>query len=488
MARRPLAAVLLAVVVVFAGACGTSGPVGLRTERTGTVEWKRCDTLECASLSVPLDYARPAGPHITLALARLPASGTSKGVLFTNPGGPGASGIGLLRQAADVFPAEIRDSFDLVSWDPRGVGASTPVACLDDLDPFFAVNRNPHTPAEVAQNVAVTRTFVDACRAKSGNLLPYMSTASTIRDLDAIRAAIGAEQINYVGFSYGTLIGAEYADRFPKRVRAMVLDGVVDPALSSAQTTIDQAKSFDDDLDAFFQHCRADTSCAFAHGGDPAAAYDDLATTITAESLPATVDGEHRTLGRGEFDLGVASALYAGADGYKTLADALAQAGRGLGDTLLALSDAYTGRQKGGQYSNETAAFYATGCLDAPSPRTVGAVQQLSADVARVAPRLGPSSVWLGLPCTIWPIPPSGKVAPIHAAGAPPILVVGTTHDPATPFEWAQSLARELDSGVLLTADAASHTSYGRGDNCVDTNTDRYLLELRVPTAGTRCS
>ncbi|MDQ1462599.1 MAG: hypothetical protein QOI08_4083 [Actinomycetota bacterium] len=493
MGRRPLTALLVAVAVaaafaVVAGACGAGGPVVLRNERTGTVEWKRCDTLECASLSVPVDYARPTGPHLTLALARLPAAGPSKGVLFTNPGGPGASGIDLLRGAGDVFPAEIRNSFDLVSWDPRGVGASTPVTCLDNLDAFFAVNRDPHTAAQVAQNVDATRSFVDACKRNSGNLLPFMSTAATVRDLDSIRAAIGAQQINYVGFSYGTFIGASYAERFPKRVRAMVLDGVVDPARSFAQSTIDQAKGFDDDLDAFLAHCRADDNCSFAQGGDPAAAYDDLATTIAAEPIPATVDGEHRTLGPGEFDLGVASALYAGAPGYKTLADALAQAGRGTGDALLALSDNYTGRQNGGKYSNETAVFYATGCVDGPAPPTVAAVQRLAAQVAKVAPRLGPSSVWLALPCTFWPVPAQGNAAPIRATGAPPILVVGTTHDPATPYVWAQSLARELASGVLLTSDAASHTSYGHGDQCVDANTDRYLLELRVPAAGTRCA
>ncbi|MDQ1477836.1 MAG: hypothetical protein QOE62_3065, partial [Actinomycetota bacterium] len=382
---------------------------------------------------------------------------------------------------------EIRNSFDLVSWDPRGVGASTPVSCADNLDAFFAVNRDPRTAAEVAQNVDATRSFVDACKRNSGNLLPYVSTAATVRDLDSIRAAIGAQQINYVGFSYGTFIGELYAEQFPKRVRAMVLDGVVDPARSFAQATLDQAKGFGDDLDAFFRHCRADDSCAFAHGADPAAAYDDLAATIAAESIPATVDGEHRTLGRGEFDLGVASALYAGADGYKRLADALAQAGRGTGDALLALSDAYTGRQARGKYSNETAVFYATGCLDGPAPPTVAAVQRLAAQAAKVAPRLGPSSVWLGLPCTLWPVPAPGKVAPIRAAGAPPILVIGTTHDPATPYIWAESLARELASGVLLTSNSASHTSYGHGDQCVDGNTDRYLLELRVPPAGTRC-
>src|SRR4051794_38728011 len=231
MARRPLSAVLVAVAVVavvalVAGGCSGSGPVVARDERTGTVEWKRCDTLECATLSVPLDYARPTGPHITLALARLPAAGTSKGVLFTNPGGPGASGIAFLRSAKSVFPSEIRNSFDLVSWDPRGVGDSTPVSCLDDLDPFFAVNRDPHTATEVTQNVDATRSFVAGCKHNSARMLPYMSTAATVRDVESIRAAIGAEQINYVGFSYGTFIGASYAERFPQRVRAMVLDGV----------------------------------------------------------------------------------------------------------------------------------------------------------------------------------------------------------------------------------------------------------------------
>ena len=223
---------------------------------------------------MPLDFRRPDGPHITLALARLPAAHKRIGVLLTNPGGPGGSGIDFLRSAADVFPQEIRDSFDLVSWDPRGVGASAPVRCVDNLDPFYAVDRDPQTPAAVAQNVAAARTFVDACRRNSGDLLPYVSTGATARDLDAIRAAIGDEKISYLGFSYGTLVGAVYADLFPQHVRAMVLDGAIDPARSYADSTLDQAKSFDDDLRAFFDHCRTHTStCGFARGGDPAAAY-----------------------------------------------------------------------------------------------------------------------------------------------------------------------------------------------------------------------
>jgi pimeloyl-ACP methyl ester carboxylesterase len=481
--------VVALVVTVATSACGRGGGTAvLRNERTGEVAWTPCAAVECGSISVPLDFENPNGRHIALALARLPARKKAIGVLLTNPGGPGGSGVEFLREADAVFPAEIRDSFDIVSWDPRGVGASAPVRCLDDLDPFYAVDHDPMTAADVAKNVKATQAFVAACRKNSGDLLPYVSTTATARDMDAIRAAIGAAQISYVGFSYGTLIGTIYADLFPTRVRAMVLDGAVDPARSYAASTIDQAKSFDADLDAFFAHCRADTTCAFGRGGDPAAAYDDLALTIAQEPVPATVDGEHRTLGPGELDLGVASALYSGAAGYGALAAALAQAARGAGDRMLALTDAYTGRTTGGKYSSETAGLYAIGCLDAPAPVTLTAVRQVAAQAARVAPRFGASTVWLGLPCTFWPVPAEGKVAPIHAPGAPPIIVVGTIHDPATPYSWAQSLAAELKSGRLLTAEGASHTSYGRGNPCVDGAVDSYLTELRVPAANARCA
>jgi pimeloyl-ACP methyl ester carboxylesterase len=488
MGGRPYAAVLVALALAAAtGACARSDSAVLRHERTGAVDWQPCDRVECGSLSVPLDFTRPRGPHITLALARLPAVRKPIGVLFTNPGGPGGSGVDILRDADQLFPAEIRKSFDIVSWDPRGVGASAPVRCVDDLDAFYAVDRDPTTPAAVAQNVAATKAFVDACRRNSAQLLPYVSTVATARDLDAIRAAMGVEQISYVGYSYGTLIGALYADMFPEHVRAMVLDGAVDPARSYVDVTLEQAQSFDDDLTAFFADCRSDPNCAFARGGDPGAAYDNLAATIAAEPIPGTVDGEQRILGPGELDIGVASALYAGADGYDNLAAALAQAGRGLGDGMLALADAYTGRTTGGKYSNETAALYAVGCIDGPSPKTVAAVEQLAARARSVAPRFGPSTAWLGLPCTFWPVPAEGKIAPIRAPKAPPIVVVGTTNDPATPYAWGKALAAELRSGHLLTAAGASHTSYGRGDRCVDQAVDRYLLDLTVPAPGTRC-
>jgi pimeloyl-ACP methyl ester carboxylesterase len=483
-----IVAISVAVAIVIA-ACGTgSGPtVSLGRARTGSVEWEPCGSLQCASVSVPLDYAHPLGRRITLALARRPASGSRIGVLLTNPGGPGASGVEFLQAANQVFPAAIRDAFDIVSWDPRGVGGDSPLRCLDDLDQFYGVNLEPQTPAQVAEIARVDQQFVAACKARSGDLLPFMSTASTVRDMDAIRAALGESTISYVGFSYGTFLGARYANEFPAHVRAMVLDGAVDPALLPAATTEQQAQGFDQALDAFFNHCRAQ-GCGFAQGGDPQRAYDDLRAQIATEPESAKVNGELRTLGPGEFDLGVASALYEGQHGWDDLAAALTGAARGSPAGLLAQSDAYTGRTTGGHYSTETPALYATSCLDGPSPTTVAGVAALASASARVAPRFGASTDWLGLPCTFWPVPPQGLPQAIRAPGAPPIVVVGTTGDPATPYAWAQALAHELRTGHLLTAVGETHASYGRGDSCVDGTVDRYLLQLTVPPPAVRCA
>ncbi len=490
MGRRALGVLAVTLVLTIAlTACGRSGSTtALREDQTGAVAWHPCDSIECGSLSVALDFRRPAGPHLTLALARLPARKKAIGVLFTNPGGPGGSGVDLLRGSADVFPAEIRDSFDLISWDPRGVGASSPVHCLDDLDAFYAVDHDPRSAAQVAQNVDASRVFVAGCEKNSAAILPYLSTVASARDMDAIRAAIGIPQISYVGFSYGTFLGAVYADLYPQRVRAMVLDGAVDPARSYADTSIDQAKGFEADLDAFFANCGARSNCTFAHGSDPATVYDDLAGTITAEPIPAVVNGEHRTLGPGELDLGVASALYSGVDGYKSLASALAEAARGAGDQMLALSDAYTGRRRNGKYSNETDAFYATGCIDAPVPPNAAAVAALAAG------RPGSLRTSARRPCGSGSRAPTG-LSPQRGRPRP------STHRaprrssssvrctiPRLPTRGRSHSRQELQSGRLLTASGNSHTSYGRGDQCVDDTVDAYLLKLQAPAAGARCA
>jgi pimeloyl-ACP methyl ester carboxylesterase len=262
----------------------------------------------------------------------------------------------------------------------------------------------------------------------------------------------------------------------------MVLDGAVDPATSYAASAIAQSEGFESELDAFLQWCASHTECGFARGGNPRAALDSLASDVAAEPEPGTVHGEHRTLGAGEFDIGLASALYSGEDGYQDLGDALGQAARGVGDGMLRLADEYTERGPGGHYSNETAALYAIECLDAGAPRSVAAVQQLAATAARVAPHFGATGVWLGLPCTFWPVRRTDAPRPVHAPRAGPILVVGTTHDPATPYAAARSLARQLRSGRLLTYSGSGHTAYGRGSACVDDAVDHYLLTLTLPS------
>jgi pimeloyl-ACP methyl ester carboxylesterase len=482
--------VVLVMLVAVGAACRGSSTVSLHSETTGSVTWRPCGRVQCASLAVPLDPKKPAGDHIGLALARLPATNkrARRGVLFVNPGGPGGSGVDFLRTSAGVFSPNLRKNFDLVSWDPRGVGASAPIDCGDHLDAFYAVDRDPKTASAQNSVTRATNRFVAACTAKSGASLPFMATVNGARDMDAIRRAMGEATISYFGFSYGTYLGTVYAEMYPKHVRAMVLDGAIDPARSYAQTTVDQARGFEHELDAFFEWCRNHDSCGIAHGSDPRAAYDKLAAAIAAEPVATKVDGEARTLGPGEFDLGVVSILYEGESGFGDLGAALADAARGGGSRLLRASDEYTERNKGGTYSNETAALYATGCLDAPAPKGVAAVDALAAQAARVSPHFGATTTWLGLPCAVWPVRATQPPRALDARGAQPILVVGGKGDPATPYAWAQGLARELSSARLLTYEGDGHTSYARGSACVDGAVDSYLLDLEVPAPETTCS
>jgi len=485
ISRAPLVVLVMLLVGGAIAACDpSSGPT-----RTGAVEWRQCDNVECATLDVPLDWTRPKGERIQLSLARRPADGERIGVLLANPGGPGASGIELVRAADAAFGDQVREHFDIVSWDPRGVGASTPVRCSDRLDAFYAVDRNSTSAAAQRANVDASRRLVASCEKGSGSLLPYLSTQSTVRDMDAIRAAMGERTISYLGYSYGTFLGAQYADRYPRRVRAMVLDGAVDPAASYTDAVTAQAVGFQRALDAFLAWCTDSADCEFAPSGNPTTAFEGVMSMLELESLPADIDGEQRTLGVGEANIGVATALYygEGANGWVRLGKALNDAAIGDGSALLELSDEYTGRETGGDYDTVTAAFYAIGCLDGPAPRTADAVAQLARRTARAAPDFGASTVWLGLPCTYWPVRSDDRPAPVHAKGAPPIVVVGTTNDPATPYAQSAALARELDAGHLLTYDGEGHTAYGRGHTCIDEAVDEYLVTLKPPPEGARC-
>jgi pimeloyl-ACP methyl ester carboxylesterase len=437
-------------------------------------------------LRVPRDYAHPKGKTIEVALLRMPATDPSRriGSLLMNPGGPGAPGTQFVQQAAPAFPAELRARFDIIGFDPRGTGGTMPVDCHSDLDTFVAQDVTPDTPAERKQVDGVFKEFARACGRFNRDVLPYISTANTARDMDRIRQAVGDDQLSYIGLSYGTYLGALYADFFPKKVRAMVLDGAVDPRRNGLQFIRDQAVGLEQSLDTFLTRCSEDPACPFFNGGDAAGAFDRLAAQIDAQPLPAA---SGRMLGPGEFDYGVIQTLYAGDAGYSRLVDALGAAQQGDPAKLLALADEYTGRHDDGTYEPLLQSYTAISCLDGPRVGDVKAFRAAEPKLQAAAPRLGVAILNQYLACAHWTVPAVKRSGSLRAQGAGPIVVVGTTRDPATPFKSAEALSKELSSGVLLTVDGTRHTAFPL-NGCVNDVVTRYLTELSPPPAGTRCA
>jgi pimeloyl-ACP methyl ester carboxylesterase len=438
-------------------------------------------------LTVPLVAAEPNGPHIHLALYRHRAESSHRiGSLLMDPGGPGASGRPLAELARSLFPQALRDRFDIVAWDPRGTGASTAVQCGERLDAFYAVDRSGDSPAEVAANEQASRALAQQCARGSGTLLAHVATRDTVADMDAIRAALGDARLTYLGLSYGTYLGTRYALAYPTHVRALVLDGAVDPSIDSLTSTEQQSDAFEQSLDAFLAYCSSTSTCAFHSGGGASRALDDLLAQIEAEPLFAQTNGETRTLGPTEARIGIASALYEGKSAWSDLASALAAAAGGDGSELLQLSDDYTERSTGGSYSTEQEAFYATSCIDAPE--TLADVRRALEDARVHAPVLGPLNAWLGLPCVYWPVPPVERPARVSApATLPTVVVVSSTGDPATPYAWGVSLAHQLRAR-LFSVNTDSHTAFVRGGPCIQSAVVSYLVTARAPARDLRCA
>lgn len=503
MVRVRLVVFVLVALVGLAG-CQQSTPraappttpsarpgTGLASFSAQRLDWRSCGGgFTCARLRVPLDYAHPSAGTISIAVNRLAAPGPGRriGALVINPGGPGASGLDYARYLATVLPAAVRARFDLVGFDPRGVGASDPVRCVSSqqLDALVAAPPVPATAAERAAALASVRTFDAGCTQRSGRLLPYVGTANVARDLDVLRAALGQRRLTYLGKSYGSYLGTVYAELFPTHVRALVLDGAIDPALSTVAMDTQQAVGFETDLGDFLGSCVQTRRCPQPSVPAATAALDGLLAAVARRPLPAPEAPGGRTLTEGEAVYGVAAGLYS-TQTWPTLGAALSQAEAGDGSLLLDLSDAMSGRQPNGRYSNLIEANTAVNCVDRPAPRSVSTYAAAAAAAARQSPHFGAAIVWGSLPCAFWPVPAAGTPHPVHAAGAPPILVVGTTRDPATPYPWAVALAGQLRSGVLLTRIGDGHTGYLMGNACIDAAVNAYLLTLRTPTRGTIC-
>jgi len=450
--------------------------------------WKDCDgAFSCSSLDVPLDDRDPGGGTVALALVRKRATGRDRiGSLLLNPGGPGASAVGFLEQAYTEIPAGVRARFDLVAFDPRGVGRSAPVRCetTAQLDRYFALDPTPDSPDELRAYDRGNVELAAGCARRSGRVLPHVATAEAAADMDRVRAALGDDKLTYLGFSYGTSIGAAYLDRYPTRVRAMVLDGALDPTLTWDGFLSGQSKGFDTALQAFLADCER-VRCPFREAvtGALGTAYDALAMRVDGHPLSGAGD---RTVGPGEFSLGVGAGLYDRQYGWPAIAAALKDAERGDGRRLLALSDGYLERGPDG-YANVSEANLAVNCIDRPWPKDLASYVRLADRVSKGSPRFGEAIALSGLGCRQWPVQPVSRPHPVTGKGAPPVLVIGTTRDPATPYAWAVGLSRQLTSGVLLTNEGDGHTVY-RADAkaCIREPVDTYLLTGRAP-APVRC-
>jgi pimeloyl-ACP methyl ester carboxylesterase len=484
-------------------AASPSGPSAASTEVTAALRpyyeqklsWRDCGVpgFQCSTLRVPLDYANPGpGQDIEIAVARKGATTPGKrlGSLVVNPGGPGGSGIGYLQAYAGIgYPAPVRARYDMVSFDPRGVQRSSPVECLSgpQMDKFTQVDQTPDTPAERDRLVAAFKEFADGCRERSPKVLPHVSTVEAARDMDVLRAALGDEKLNYVGASYGTFLGATYADLFPARVGRLVLDGAMDPSRPALELNRDQTEGFETAFRSFAKDCAKQPDCPFGKGDPDAVAQQLKEFFRKLDAQPVPSGDPARPLGEALATTGVIAALY-DESAWPQLREAVTAATNGDGSGLLALADSYYEREPDGAYANLMYANAAVNCLDQP-PAFNGpaAVDAALPSYEKASPVFGAGLAWASLNCTYWPVKATGTAHSLTAKGAAPIVVVGTLRDPATPYKWAKALADQLDSGVLLTYDGDGHTAYGRGSECIDAAVNKYLLEGTPPTDGKKC-
>jgi pimeloyl-ACP methyl ester carboxylesterase len=395
------------------------------------IAWGECEDnpapIECATVTVPVDYDHPEGDTLEVAIVKVPATKPSEriGSLLVNPGGPGGSGIDLATQ--NLWPTPVSQRFDIIGFDPRGVGQSTPLDCHRTLEQMYSVDPAPRTAPAVDKLESVSKTFVRGCDAKYGDLLAHLGTRNVARDMDQIRKGLGEDKISYLGYSYGTSIGQVYADLFPTHVRAMVLDGVVKLGQPGIEASAAQGVAFDQALDRFLDDCKADASCPL--GTDPSAVFDRVKAKLKVKPLP-THDGD-RTLPIGLFHLGVGQALYAQFM-WPQLARALDDADGGDGTALLQLADQYLGRHPDGSFDSGFEIYFSVSCLDWSWPRKPNDYLTAGRAVATKAPRLGEGIVTDYIRCAYWPTPPQ-PLTPPEAKGSPLIVVVSTSEDPATP-------------------------------------------------------
>jgi pimeloyl-ACP methyl ester carboxylesterase len=511
---RPALVVLLAAVLalVLAGCTVDDGttPAASRSAAVGTppaadpIDWTDCNgqiqqivagrpgadrplTFSCGTTDVPVSYDDPGGPTLQLFLVRAVMAGQTdrKGSLLVDPGGPGGSATDAAVQSALTLPVELLQRFDVVGVDPRGVGLSTPVECISDQqkDQLVAADPRPTTPGQLDAALSIVDQVAGSCADKYGKALGAFSTVATARDLDRVREALGDQQLTYLGYSYGTTLGSTYAELFPDRVGALVLDGAVDPDNDPQAAAEAQAQGFETAFDAFAANCTALVGGCPA-GPAPRQFLSDLLTQAASAPIPSSRAGETRQATPGLVLAGVRSALYQPSS-WPQLAQSLASARNGDSAGILTLADTYTGRTEKGTYSNVIDADLTVSCADTDEKVSADTVRGLVADWNTRYPLFGAGAAASLYTCSAWQAPRT-PLPDRDAAGSAPILVIGTQGDPVTPLPGAVDMAQDLSSGVLLTWQGSGHTAYPKTD-CVTAAVDAYLIDRTAPQDGLTC-
>ncbi len=457
-----------------------------------TLEWASCDAggagFDCTYVTAPLDWENPADGEIEISVVRHQATGGAMGSLLTNPGGPGGSGVSFIQDR--LFSAvgeDLIENYDVIGFDPRGVGESTAVRCFDaeEMDAYlYDIPENARGSKEWEDELTDRNAqFAEACEANSGGILPFITTVNSARDMDLIRAVLGDKELNYLGYSYGTFLGATYANLYPEKAGRLVLDGAIDPAVSGLDVGTTQALGFESALRAYMQNCLDSGECPFNGTVDEAMA--DLGALLASVDRTPLKNDDGRMLGADSLMTAIIVTLYSEGN-WPVLTQALDGVLQGDPYVAFYLADEYNAREDGVYRDNSSEAFRAYNCMDYPVEDDPSAEDASMAKVEEGAPTIAP--YWSGPDsCEVWPYPPTGTRGEINAEGAGPIVVIGTTNDPATPYEWSVSLADQLEEGVLITRVGEGHTGYNKGNICVDDAVEAFLLDDVVPQSELRC-
>jgi pimeloyl-ACP methyl ester carboxylesterase len=487
---RRLSVPLMGTIVVTALVAGlVAGVLSARSEDSSPeLVWTPAEGgIEKTTLTVPADHDRPDGPSLELQVLRRPADDPAAriGSLVVNPGGPGFGSEVMVLGAGDYFSTEVLDRFDIVGLDPRGTGRSTPaIDCIDDYDAWFAASDlTPDDETARQAQISETDAFGLACVERTGEVIASMTTESTARDIELLRQALGEDTINYFGASYGCRLGATWVTLFPETVRAAVLDGCEDPTADYVEASRQQAQGFQQSMDAFLATCaEVGDACPIAGDGNPAAAVDALWASVAEGDLPGLPG--RPAVNEAMLQTAIVTSMYS-EDLWPALAEGIALGLAGDGSILMQLADVYTQRREDGTWGNELDASSVIQCMDITRTPTVEERTALDVERSTLAPLIFPAgyfSPWLcdGLP------PADRPPIAITGSGAPPLLVIGVTGDPATPYVATERMAEALPSSTLVTVESNDHGGYGT-NACIDDVVDRYLVDRTTPPSGTRC-